>query len=730
MLDDQTSARRLSSVISRLRSNVGATQAAVAKEANLDQSRVSRIEKGEVSNPADLERVLDALLKLGSAEVADYRTFSSLEWVHIDPPLFWNPQRGVLEVAEQTLGKIEEFLVDLNHPWPLRRAIESHKSALLRGAAFVNRMSHNIAFIGDMGVGKSTALAVVFDLLVPGSPSAMQTERCVLETGAGGTTICEVHVRRGPEYGMSIQPMTDSDLRDLVSDFCVAKWVAVKDKMLRDVAAISRESERAIRNMTGLTRKTSKVGGKTTTFDPLLDLVTSCSTVEELRVQILERMKLGERTRRDIWYEPNTYLEPLEWLSKVFRGVNNGRLSDVSLPKSIDLIIPDFGKEFGELDITIIDTKGVQDGAVREDLDRRLRDPRTAVVFCCKFNDAPGVTSRTLLKHMRDTFSEPLTAGKVCILALPQPGESLAMKDDMGETALTDEEGYALKSMQVEADIRDTQLPDIPIFFFNAQSDEPETTRRELLRQVTSIRDVAGERLFELCRAVEDILGNQEHQKLVYAVQEVANKLRHFLDAHFKLKPRQWLPYSEVIKTVKEVRYASTLWAATRRSGYYSNLNIMHLVGVGAARDSAFRCQQFFSSLDDMLKSLVQDQGLAIATRTINQIGQSAASSRVEFLDAVQRAGMEIYHEPLTNSPVWNDCVSEWGMGPGFKARVAEKLEKWFHEESSLNEALESLVNNLWAKFVIAPLRHLSEEPEKSTSPSFSAENANQTLLQ
>jgi transcriptional regulator with XRE-family HTH domain len=711
MLED-VPVKRLSAVIGRLRSNLGVTQAEVAKAAGLDQSRVSRIEKGDISNAADTDRVLDALEKLGSKDVAAYREFASRDWLHIEPPIFWNPQRAVLEETEDMLCAVEDFLSDEDRPWPLRRAIEGHKATLLRGAAYLLRLKHNLAFIGDIGVGKSTALAFAFDLLMPLPPSGRAMDRPVLETGAGGTTICEVHIRRGPEFGLSVVPLSDTELRSLVDDFCAAKQIALKsdDKALREVATISRETERAIRNMAGLTRKAIREGGKTTYQDPVQDLVEACANEDELRTRVLELMRLSERTSRDLWYESASLVHPMEWLGKTFKDVNNGRLPDVSLPKSIDLIIPAFGKDFGELDITVIDTKGVDDVAVREDLDLRLRDPRTAVVFCSKFNDAPGVSSKTLLQHMRQTFSEPLSAGKVAVMALPRPDEALAMKDDMGETAMSDEEGYAFKEMQVQGDLQASDLPEIPVLFFNAQSDPAERIRKSLLGQLNQMREAAAERLSDLCDAVNEILENHEAQTMIFAVEEVAKRMRDFLGAHSKLGARERLAYRDVLTTVQGVRHASTLWAATRRSGTYTGLNIMHQVGMGAARDAVLRSNRWFASLEDTLATLKQDKDLVIATRTIDQIGRRAATSRKAFLEAVQRAGTEVYHGPLKDSDVWQRCAAQWGMGPGFKGRVTGELENWFESRADLKEQLEEMVNSLWERTVVAPLMRLADE--------------------
>jgi hypothetical protein len=103
---------------------------------------------------------------------------------------------------------------------------------------------------------------------------------------------------------------------------------------------------------------------------------------------------------------------------------------------------------------------------------------------------------------------------------------------------------------------------------------------------------------------------------------------------------------------VKGVRYASTLWAATRRNGKYPGLNIFHLIGVGAARDAGLRSETWFQSLDAFLNSLKADDDLAVAARTIDQVAASAAASKVAFLEGAQRGGVEVYREPLTQSPV------------------------------------------------------------------------------
>lgn len=704
--------QKAGAAVARLRAEAGVTQSTLAEKSGLDQSRISRIEKGEVFSSADIDRVLDSLEELGVEKANSFKKYAALEWKQIEPPSFWNPQRACLEITEETLEEIVMFLNDEERPWPLRRQIEKHRDSLSRAASFLVRLNHNIAFIGDMGVGKSTAISFIFDLLVPPSITNKAINRPVLETGAGGTTICEVHIKAGPEFGISLLPMNDAELRELVADFCSSKWVihTSEQRETGETIGVSREAERAIRNMSGLVRKRETVEGKTIYLDPISDLTKSSGSEEEFRTRVLGLMGLENRTRRELWYDSSTRKNPMEWVTETFKAVNNGRLKDVSLPMSIDLLIPDFSRSFGELEITIIDTKGVDDVAVREDLDHRLRDPRTSVVFCSRFNDAPGMSTRVLLQHMQNTFSERFDTGKVSILALPRAEEARSMKDDMGEQALVDAEGYEFKRMQVSAELSADNLAGVPLLFYNFDSDDLDTVQTELFSQLSKMREAVESRLFDLCAATQDIIKNHEKQALNAALEEVANRLNTFLKGNRRVGARESLAHVEAITIVKGVRYASTLWASARRNGEYSGLNVLHLVGVGAARDARLRSESWFNGLDAFLKSLKADEGLALAMRSIDQIAASAAESKRAFLEAVLRGGVEVYREPLSQSQVWSTCSSEWGRGGGFKIRVADHLENWFTQRSDLKETLEDMVNGLWEQSVIAPMLQLAQE--------------------
>ena len=72
--------------------------------------------------------------------------------------------------------------------------------------------------------------------------------------------------------------MSDSELRDLVADFCASRWMLLNTEPARasETVGVSREVERTIRNMSGLARRRESVSEKPVYYDPVPDLARAC----------------------------------------------------------------------------------------------------------------------------------------------------------------------------------------------------------------------------------------------------------------------------------------------------------------------------------------------------------------------------------------------------------------------------------------------------------------------
>src|SRR5207244_3692376 len=111
-------------------------------------------------------------------------------------------------------------------------------------------------------------------------------------------------------------PMSENEHRQLVADFCAAKWMllASDPRETSETVGVAREIERAIRNMSGLGRRRETKEGKVTYHDPVTELARSSASEEEFRTRILGLIGLEDRTRRELWYDSATRNHPMDWV--------------------------------------------------------------------------------------------------------------------------------------------------------------------------------------------------------------------------------------------------------------------------------------------------------------------------------------------------------------------------------------------------------------------------------
>ncbi|MBI3949335.1 MAG: hypothetical protein HY314_02610 [Acidobacteria bacterium] len=144
------------------------------------------------------------------------------------------------------------------------------------------------------------------------------------------------------------------------------------------------------------------------------------------------------------------------------------------------------------MNIKIIDTKGIDQTAMRGDLEGYFDDSRTLIVLCSRFFDAPELAIQLLLRHAKEASAKDIVY-KTIILVLPRPEEAIAMKDDTGMAVGDKEEGYELKREQTSVALNRLGLDGIPIHFFNAREDredEYEDLRKRLVDRIQQLRSI------------------------------------------------------------------------------------------------------------------------------------------------------------------------------------------------------------------------------------------------
>ena len=693
--------------LARFRLEEKLSQAAIAERLKVDQSRVSRIENGDITpSESEIERFLKGV---NSENSLAYLKYLGGSWRHIARPSFSNPQLEVLAAAEEHLAKLESFRHSRELPSPLVAEMDMHKASLCRAAAYLNQLSHDIAFVGDIGVGKTTALCFVSEMILPGSAGVL--DKVVLEAGAGGITICEVQIRTGPAYGILVDPQPDAEVYRAAEELCAGLWAKrignTQDE--HNGKGVSREVDRALRNMARLPRRRHKdEEGKRVAVDPALELANECKSLSELQSSFSERLRLWERRTRRLWYSEANGRSSLRWMQETFVKINNGRRADVTLPRLIDIVIPEDVLSETTLRLSLVDTKGVDQTAVRPDLEVRLRDPRTLTVLCTRFNDAPGSTMQRFLEHARDTIPERIKE-RVLLLVLPRPDEARAAKDDAGEMVESDDEGYELKRDQAEATLRRIGLGELPIVFFNATTDAPDSLRRCLIGRIDGIRSVHVRRIRSVCDAIVRMIANQEVEAAQAAQTAVRKCLRIFCKQHTDLPMRKRTTHAALIKAFRTLN-AQTVWATTRRRGGWYNLDVFFHLGRGEAIDANLRSRRALDGLKELVSNMLGDDDYDSMHEFLRELLENVEEWQRNFMDNARTIGEEAFRSDLADdAKFWAECERRYGQGGGYRDDVAVMLQKWF--ESSAREpqhaSAERKTRSAWREQVIKPLRHL-----------------------
>lgn len=693
--------------LAHLRDKAGLKQNELAQKVTWSSAVLSRVESGERAVSADeLNSILDAI---GTEEARQFQKIAGRIWRKLQKPPLGHPDESLLWEAEQALQRVEELSMKPDIKNIFVKRLKEFQDELGSAAGLVLGTEHSVAFVGDIGVGKSTAICRVADLEVQKGKTLVP----VLEVGGGGVTICEVHLVQGPYYGLVVEPMGENELRKEVLEF--AQFLkpspeAHQDEEIGDLDShgTSKEIERAIRNMSGLTRRVSRETGPDgkrirVTIDSAKDLSEESADSNALAVEILARMDLQKRTRRELWHSENSSENPLLWLQRNFMEVNNGRHPEFSIPKRIEVTVPQqiLGEE--SLSIRIIDTKGIDRTAERQDLEEHFSAPNTIVVLCSSFNDAPSTSVQNLLERAQEGQFANLET-KTTVLALPRPNEALAVKDDAGFSAQTIEDGYDLKCDQVEFRLEVLQVPGVRVEFFNALEDEPELLSDFLLQLVQGLRKRHCENLKEAIVGANDLVQNFAKEQVREIQQQAAKHLITWLKNNQQIGPFSRRLQDSLISAIGRA-HASSLRASVRRQGEWYNLDYSHQLGYGARAMAVGAVGSKLEAFKAIATNLLQNLELEDAFRLVQQASRILESGTEALFVKSQLLGRTIHTRHMKpDAKLWDSCDEEWGRGPGYRNRVSRHHRDWFTNDrdniTAQAQALIDLIQKEWQEIL------------------------------
>lgn len=462
---------------------------------------------------------------------------------------------------------------------------------------------------------------------------------------------------------------------------------------------IAQEMERAIRNLADRKVKREKVkGGKTLRHDRAKELAAKTVSGREFVVDVLARMELHRRDRRDIWYDPSTGKPPLAWLKDTFEQVNNGRHPEFTLPRRIEIVVPQSLLGATDLTVRFIDTRGIDRTAARADLEKHLDDPHTLAMLCSSFNDAPSLAAHQRLERAREAGIRRIELN-AALLVLPRPNEALAVKDESGARAESIEEGYELNAEFAAMALEPLALQGLKIGFFNAFGDDPARMRRFIVDSLAAIRQSFRSRIEQTIGSARTPLLNHEKEQVQEVLRAAASMMSTWVEQD-KAVPALTGHVQDSLMSQIQISYASTVRATIRREGDWHNLNYGHHLGYGARRLAVLALEPLVQKFKAARELMEGSPEYSEARDLIQQAARVLDLAFEELLRKAQIMGETSFKEALKLDPsLWVNCENEWGQGPGYRNRVAQWNREWFGAESrrDLERELWEVVTREWS---------------------------------
>jgi transcriptional regulator with XRE-family HTH domain len=688
------SAIELGHHLTRLRELAGITQGELAKRVTMSNASLSRVEAGE--REMSHEELQDILKAIATDEASQFQIRTGRTWGIIPKPQLDHEDHDLLWSAEQVACDLAALRNREAISESFGRRLSEYIKQIERSAGLLLKREHQIAFIGHIGVGKSTAICRLTNLELPGDPPTP-----VLEAGGGGITICEVNLSYGNNCGLIIEPRSEDEIRSDVDDF--AEHIYRRNSNKVDMAltsdgggeGISKEVLRSIRNMAGLQPFSEKSveGKKPIVRDPARELASATESQKTFVVEVLSRMRLHQRDQRAIWYNSATGKSEKVWLKDTFERINNGRHPEFSLPKRMEMVVNTTLLSIPNLTVKIVDTKGLDTNAPRADLESHFDDLHTLTILCTTFNDAPGQGPRMLLERAIQSGVKSLQQN-AAVLVLHKNNEAMAMKDDAtGDKVATIEEGYALKADQISLSLDPLGLGHLACTFFDAHKDRAEKLGEFLSHQIIQSRQEFRGQLQMVIADAKMLVVNHAKEQVKAVLEDASEHLHIWVTRHRALPDiPQHVEDSLLIQMAQT--HAATIRASVRRGGEWDNLNYAHHLGFGARRMAVLAFDKWVDSFSDHCANLAANPRLADAVDLINQASQVMRTSYDEMLKKVQLMGVTSFRQVLRHdSDFWKECIAQWGQGGGYKDRVVGLSRVWF--TAGIRRAIENEIRQL-----------------------------------
>lgn len=594
---------------------------------------------------------------------------------------------------------------------------------------------YDILFIGQVGVGKTTAICHLFNLIYEQKKKkeikssdkvkykTIKSIEEILSTGSGKTTICEVIIKPASETYIEISPCSEEDMIELIKEFCIDIWQKVypNDKCEYFSETSSTELIRAIRNIVNL----KETHGKSNSTDEAEHLAKkfNSSQFDNFTKQVIKLAKLSQRKQKifNFLEEPNsTKINDVEaekqWIKNKFNEINLAKISTCLIPQQIVIYVSPNIINFEQYPKfnSIIDTKGIDEVKSRKDLESYIRDnDQTICIFTEDFKSVPSSVSELIGRYLTSESEDIDT--KLALLVLPRNGEETQVLSTNGKVEDRDE-GIAVRKSDIETKFRQQKIEFISenIFFYNAKQfylpdgridqdyeiSDIDLEKQNLTNEINNLIEKREKKLLaEVTKLKQIFLQIQNGNILKTEDKKLLDDLKKKIQEQEIIKYPKYKLTSKYIQSLLKY-HVMVFRAINNRYGKYNFKNIdiyfdCKNVAEDLVKNNLKEPKDKISGAIALAKKHASDTGLASILEIIQKQVDTCYEEIVISLGShiSDKLENEIFKPQDESNTFWSKVKGRWGGGSGYRNDVLRMYE---NQMKDIDNIFRDEIQNLW----------------------------------
>ncbi|UKA00685.1 hypothetical protein [Photobacterium damselae] len=582
------------------------------------------------------------------------------------------------------------------------RRINEYKEDYQQSIGFLNS-SKRVAFIGDVGKGKTTAICCAFGLSNPSDSTDL-----LLSHSSGRTTICEVEIIPNSDINkIEIIPYKNKEIVHLLKDyskniFNKAHPVTTEDRInanaINEGFALSEELEKAFRNMLGLSG--SSLNERSRLIQNDVKFASAFTDYNDMYRVMESKLELHKRTDTVLESPKDTVKKVFKWTKDTFKNINVGKIDTVSLPRKIIIhLMDDF------VNYNIVDTKGLDGTTNRRDINQCLESDVTVNVICSSFNDAPDQSMRKIIEQMiKGGRIEDLYTKTILLIIDKQKASSRVANDD-GEPVNDKSYGRAIRIGQVLNDLEQKYGLDgdrLNVVCYDAFDDKENVLLDSIQDKLSELELSYKTKVELITKGVTELIDEQNSQSFDIAKKALLDVFSKWFNDAENFTTSVDPLHTSLINEINITRAAATIRASVARRGHWHNLDMYETLAQQAKFGINQNKAKLFNDFDCLIDSCIENPQLRKVYNISVQLKQVAQRFRQKELMAVYEQSIEFYNNDFYYaSNMWNSAQDEWGKGKGYKGRVVNHIRNHFsNEQRKYEKQLEHKSNQRWKQFL------------------------------